>query len=73
MHMNFAEYLVVAEGHDCQGNDEVAERDQERVRTSFEISRNLGTTLACTLQTNKNKKHQDILNKKLIRNHATVF
>lgn len=50
MHVNFAKYLVVAEGHDSQGYDEVAGRDQERVSTSFEISRNLGTTLTRTLQ-----------------------
>lgn len=50
MHVNFAKYLVVAEGHDSQGYDKVAGRDQEGVRASFEISRNLGTTLARTLE-----------------------
>lgn len=50
MHVDFAKYLVVAEGHDSQGYDEVAGRDQEGVRTSFKISRNLRTTLTRTLQ-----------------------
>lgn len=55
MHVNFAKYLVVAERHDGQGYDKVAGRDQERVRTSIEISRNLGTALARTLKIKREK------------------
>lgn len=50
MHVYFTKYLVVTERHDSQGYDKVAKSDQKRVRTSVEISGNLGTTLARTLQ-----------------------